>query len=174
VTTAPPWVQVTRLAPQHDTAAFCCGELDIDEWLHNTAMTESNNGRISPWVCLDADGRIVAYFALMTIVVVNGDLSGKLKNGNGSDSTAILLAKMGMHKGHRGNGLSPLLMLEVFKACYEADRHSAVRLVVVDALTDKLVPFYQRHNFKEMASTKRRLVQKMSTVRTAIEMYNAN
>lgn len=174
MTVALPWVSVTRLAPNHDTDAFCCGEPEIDEWLQRTALAEGNNGRISPWVCIDAEGKISAYFALKTIPVVDGDLSRKLKNGDGTDSSAILLAKMGLHNDHRGKKLSRHLMMEVFRSCYEADRHSAVRLMIVDALTDRLVPFYQNFGFKTMESTERRLVQKMSAVRSLVNSYNPN
>ena len=80
---------------------------------------------------------------------------------------ATLLAKMGVHREFQGKGLGRALVLEAFRQATTAADQVACRLLVVDALTDDLVPFYE-HMFFTRIGQQRRLMMKMSKAREII------
>lgn len=168
----PPWSTVELISADHQCDSFTSGvESGIDDWFKKAALNEQLNHRTSTWVCRDDSGKIIAFFSLCTVVC---DLSNASKRhqkslcGQGTTmAPATLLAKMGVHREFQGKGLGRALVLEAFRQATTAADQVACRLLVVDALTDDLVPFYERMFFTRIGQ-QRRLMMKMSKAREII------
>lgn len=156
-----PWATVERLTGDHDLSAFETGETDIDEWFQGKAHRQQQENRCSTTVCCSDDREVIAAFAMLQVIVASAELSRKMQPNDGGQSTGLLLAKMGICSDSQGQGHSKHLMKLVLSTALEVHERSAFRLIVVDALTDDLIPFYERFGFKQ-TQRPRRLVMKVA------------
>ncbi|MCF7552589.1 GNAT family N-acetyltransferase [Pseudonocardia sp. WMMC193] len=112
---------------------------------------------MSTHVCVDANGAVVAFFALRTVIAnVSAAPSRLRRTGNAEGlAPAILLAQMGVAEQYQGQGHGARLF---FRAVEEAlVAHTAVRmpLLVLDAADEGLVPFYEKLAMKRIPNTMR-------------------
>ena len=168
----PPWHSVEKLADHHQYKDFCSGVDDaIDHWFINKASIENANGRTSTWVCIDNNNQVLAFFSLCAVVCDLTEASNSIKQSLNASTTgmapATLLAKMGLNHEQQGKGHGRALVLEALRASVQAADRVACRLIVVDALVDELVPFYEYMNFTRLGQ-QRRLIMKMSRARKII------
>ncbi len=167
-----PWSTVELISADHHCDSFTSGvESGIDDWFRRSALNEQRNRRMSTWVCLDNNAKVIAFFSLCTIACDLRDASKSHQKSLCTQGTtmapATLLAKMGLSSEFHRRGLGRALVLEAFRQATTAADRVACRLLVVDALTDDLVPFYERMFFTKIGQ-QRRLMMKMSKAREII------
>lgn len=126
-TQAPPWISVVRLEESHKELLenFSSNEESIDHWLQHSACEQSAQLRTSTWLCLDAQGKICAFFSLaMSIVTAPYEkLSNTQRKRWGIDergfAPAILIAKLGLHHEYHGKGHGSDLIDAALNKCVE-------------------------------------------------------
>ena len=67
-----------------------------------------------------------------------------------------------------GVGLGGLLLTEALRKAVDAGEAAAARLVVVDAIDDDAVTFYQRHGFVLAPGHRRRLYRRTKDIRASL------
>lgn len=140
-----------RLDPQrHDIANFSCGEESLDVWLREHASTASRRDTARTWVWIDEGGRVVGYYALSAHKVAREHVVAKEGRGGPAEIPAVLLAKLALAEHLRGHGWGAVLVADALTRIVAATRTVAARLVVVDALTERVAQFYESLGFRRV------------------------
>lgn len=94
-------------------------------------------------------------------------MPSRLRRGAGRDgkTTAVLLAQMGLHESHQGNGHGRTLFLRAAREAAVCAAVCRVPLLVVDAADEDLVPFYASFGMRLIPNSFR-LVASLSKVPT--------
>ncbi len=157
-----------RLDPErHDVRGFTCGEVSLDKWLREQAVPATAR-RIAPtWVWVDQDGAVVAYYALAAHKVAREDVPTKIGRGGPTEIPAVLLAQLALSVPLRGQGLGEVLIVDALARIVDATQTVAARLVVVDALHERVAQFYESLGFRRIPASLL-LVQKLTDIEAAL------
>ena len=82
---------------------------------------------------------------------------------------AMLLGKMGVNSAYKGVGCGTHVLNHAMLFACNASQICASRLMVVDALNDGLVGWYERRGFTRLPGKPRRLVCKMSSIKAMVQ-----
>ncbi len=153
-----------RLLPEHQLETFCSGKEELDGWLRRSARhaDAANTGRTFVWVSSDSD-RVVAYFTLAAHLLRRADIPKRVGHGSPDAIPAILLARLALDQSLQGQGTGGQLLRDALERAVEASERAAARMVVVDAIDDEAIAFYQHFGFIRIPGS-RRLVRKVSEV----------
>lgn len=162
-----PW---ERIVPIHDIPkerliGFGCGVSAFDQWLLTSARSAASRGECVAHICMDSAGLPVAFFTLSATSISPDDVSNKFRGGLHGLIPATLLGKMGVRTDVQGNGCGTRVLHHAMQYALRSAQFVSSRLLVVDALTVDLVPWYENRGFRRLPNTGRRLVCKMSDVR---------
>lgn len=157
-----------RLAEAHDLSGFASGNAELDGWLqrHAVAAQQMDSART---FLLTRRGRVVGYFSLTMGSVLRADAPARLVRGlPGYPVGVALLARLAIDQRNQGQGLGALLLAEALRKAVTAGEAAAARLVVIDAIDDAAVAFYERHGFVAVPEHPRRLYRRMKDVRAGL------
>jgi GNAT superfamily N-acetyltransferase len=152
---------------RHDVREFSCGVESLDVWLRAHAAVATARGTARTWVWVDADGRVVGYYALAAHKVSRDGVPSRLGRGGPVEIPAVLLARLALSTHLRGSGLGALLVADALQRVVQATRTVGARLVVVDALSEKVAHFYEGLGFRRIPDSLL-LVQRVSDVAAAV------
>jgi len=157
-----------RLSPDHDLEAFDSGAAVLDDWLRRAARhaDAANTGRTFGWVETGSPA-VVGYFTLAAHLVRRADVPKGVGLKPPDVIPAILLARLALHAPLHGQGLGAQLLLDALERAVDASTRAAARLIVVDAIDDAAVLFYERFGFRSCPDDPRRLVRKTSEAAAA-------
>ena len=79
----------------------------------------------------------------------------------------MLLARLALHLNLRGQDLGGVLLADALTRVVDVTQQVAARVVVVDALTERVAAFYERHGFRRIPGSLV-LVQKLTDVEAAL------
>ena len=157
-----------RLDPErHEVRDFTCGEVSLDTWLHEQAVPATARRTARTWVWVDQEGAVVGYYALAAHKVAREDVPTKIGRGGPSEIPAVLLARLALSEPLRGHGLGEVLVADALARIVDATQTVAARLVVVDALHERLAQFYESLGFRRVPGSLL-LVQKIADVEAAL------
>lgn len=158
-----------RLDPQrHAVAEFSCGEESLDRWLREQAVAATARRTARTWVWVDEDGVIVGYYALAAHKVARSEVPTKIGRGGPAEIPAVLLARLALSQALRGQGLGVVLVADALARVVDATQTVAARLVVVDALHERVAGFYESLGFRRVPGS-RLLVQKIADIEAALQ-----
>jgi GNAT superfamily N-acetyltransferase len=116
------------------------------------------------------DDRVVGYFSLTMGSVLRADAPAKLVRGLPAYPVGmVLLARLAVDRRDQGKGSGALLLSEALRKAVAAGEAVAARLVVVDAIDDDAVRFYERFGFITAPEHPRRLYRRMKDIRSSLE-----
>lgn len=154
---------------RHDVCGFTCGEPSLDTWLCEQAVPASARHTARTWVWVDAQGKVVGYYALAAHKVARAEVPARIGRGGPVEIPAVLLARLALSTSWRGQGLGGVLVADALARVVEATRTVAARLVVVDALHERVAQFYESLGFRRVPSSLV-LVQRIADVEAALTL----
>lgn len=142
---------VEPLEKHHDRAAFCCGNEQLDRYLHSVVTQDRKRNIAIPYVVLDRNRqKIVGYYTLsmsgISLDALPPNIAKKLPRYPIVGVT--LLGRLAVDEGYRGFGWGKLLLLDALHRSLAVSQRTASFAVVVDAIDDAAVQFYQRFDFQ--------------------------
>ena len=156
-----------RLDPQrHDLSDSSCGEESLDVWLREHAVAASKRDTARIWVWVDEGDHVVGYYALAAHKVAREQGISKEGRGGPAEAPAVLLAKLALAEHLRGRGLGAVLVADALARVVVATQTVAARLVVVDALTERIAQFYESLGFRRVPGSLL-LVQRIADIERA-------
>jgi predicted GNAT family N-acyltransferase len=156
-----------RFDPErHAVEEFACGEPSLDAWLREQAAPASARHTARTWVWTE-DGAVVGYYALAAHKVAREQVPSRLGRGGPVEIPAVLLARLALAKSLRGQGLGEALVADALGRIVEATQTVAARLVVVDALHERVAGFYETLGFRRIPESLL-LVQKIADIEAAL------
>lgn len=81
----------------------------------------------------------------------------------------VLLARLAVDRSEQGKGVGALLLAEALRKAVAAGEVAAARLIVVDAVDDEAVAFYERYGFVRTPEHPHRLYRRMKDVRASLD-----
>jgi GNAT superfamily N-acetyltransferase len=156
------------LATDHVLDNFRCGVEPLDHWLVTFARHAEVMRTARTFVWHQDHARVVAYYSLAAHVVMRVDLPGRVGRGSPDVIPSILLARLALDVSLHGDGLGGELLLDALRRVVAVSEIAGARLVVVDAINDRAVSFYQHHGFVATPDNPARLVQKVSDIANAV------
>ena len=157
-----------RLDPdRHDVSGFSCGEESLDAWLRDQAIPATARRTARTWVWVGENGTVVGYYALAAHKVVRQDVPARVGRGGPIEIPAVLLARLALAQSLRGQGLGEVLVADALARIVDATQTVAARLVVVDALRERVAQFYESLGFRRIPGSLL-LVQKLADIEAAL------
>lgn len=136
------------LRGKHDSGDFCCGDEDLDAWLHRYARHAENAGSARTFVTTNA-GTVVGYYALTVGQVGAAEATDRLLKGQprGRPVPVLILARLAVDRRHQGNGVGWSLLQDAFLRCTAASENVGARAIVAHA-REEANNFYDRFGFE--------------------------
>ncbi len=160
---------VEPLGSSHDRAAFSCGVPELDNYLKRQASQDHTRNLARTFVLVPTHGshEIMGYYTLssysLTFDALPPELSRKLPNS--IPLPATLLGRLALREDLRGQGLGRLLLLYAMREVVRATRTVASLGLVVDAMTDGLVAYYENNGFVAPRDRPRHLIAPITRMR---------
>ena len=164
-----PGLRLERLGPHHDLGGFNSGNEELDGWLARHALSSQEMDSARTFV-LTRNDSIVGYFSLTMGSVLRAEAPARLVRGLSAYPVGmVLLARLAVDRREQGQGLGALLLAEALRKAVAAGEAAAARLVVVDAVDDAAVRFYERYRFVAAPGHPNRLYRRMKDIRASLE-----
>lgn len=148
---------------RHDRAVFSCGEKSLDDFLKKHAAQNQPALMSVTHVLVDPDAGeqpfpIIGYFTLSSAQVEFEDLPPEITRRLPKyPLPAMMMGRPAIDQAHQGKKLGELLVAEAVRRCLSIGEDAGVRLLLVDALNDGVVGFYEKFGFRRTARHARRL-----------------
>lgn len=154
---------VERLGDHHRIQGFASGRPELDQWFHRYARSnDARYGTTAVWVLCDdgvGGGKVpLGYFTLSSHAVYFTDVTelGFPQSGQWPDPVpATLLGRLAISKDVRGQELATRLLRSAVDTVLLMQKSVATVLLVVDALDESVVAFYERLGFRRLPGSLR-------------------
>jgi GNAT superfamily N-acetyltransferase len=163
------------LTSKHIVAEFDCGRPELTDWLKDWSRRASDVGTAMTFVVCRGTRRVVGYFCLSAGAVdhvINEETGEKIPRGlrqNAIDPVpVIILGRLGVDKTEQGKGLGSALVAEAMKRAAKASRLVGARALLVHALDERLVAYYQSLGFLRFAPPSQTLYIPIKTIRDGL------
>lgn len=163
--------QSVPLADQHNLQSFSCGIDELDRWLRHYARHASVMNTARTFVWIEPDEVVVGYYSLAGHQVVREGLPHRVARGSPKQIPSVLIGKLALDTKLQGDErkLGAGLLLDALERVLDATRLVAARLVVVDAIDDRAVSYYEHFGFVRTAPDSYRLIRKVSDIAADLE-----
>lgn len=131
-------------AAHHAVDAFDCGEPSLNDWLKRRAAPNQASGATRTFVSTDADGVVVAYYALASSAVTPAAAPGRFRRNMPDPIPVVVLARLAISRSHQGRGIGRALFQDAARRVIHAADAIGIRGLLVHALTDEARAFYVR------------------------------
>jgi Predicted acyltransferase len=163
--TLEPLRPVELLAEHHALDGFDSGVGDLDRWLQRSARTAAATGTAATYV-LCRGRRVVGYYALAMSSVAHAGAPSRLRRGMPDPVPVVLIARLALASSEQGCQLGGHLLVDALRRCVRGGREFGARAVVVDAIDDNAVAFYEHFDFHRLEG--QRLWRRLSDIDQAV------
>ena len=156
------------LGKHHDRAAFRCGNSDIDAYLQNLATQDERRNLARVFVLVGREpSHIAGFYSLANTRIDIGELpEGQARKlPHGRIIPGALIGQLARSLDQKGQDIGEILLIDALKRIVYANEISAVYAVVVDAVDEKAVAFYQRYGFIKFPKIHHRLFLPIETAK---------
>jgi len=152
-------MRIEPLGKQHDRAAFCCGEPDLDEWFCRRAGQDEKRNVARVFVAVDDQQGVIGFYSLGSFTLSIDDLPEKIARRlpRYDAIPAALIGRLARDERARGRGIGELLLADAIRRILAAGRSIAVFAIVVDAKNARAAAFYKGFGFQPFPLRPQRL-----------------
>lgn len=155
------------LTAEHELDGFASGEEETDTWLRRNALRAQQQGSARIRVLTRrGDRRVLGYYAISPHDTYREDVP-RAAAGGLRIVPGYLVAQLAVDRSLQGQGLGGELLLDALITIAAAARTVGGRLVVVDAVAEGAVAFYERYGFIRIGDSLR-LYQKISRIQASL------
>jgi len=157
------------LRGKHNCEDFCCGDEDLDVWLHRYARHAEAAGSARTFVTTSA-GNVVGYFALTVGQIGAVQATGRLLKGQprGRPVPVLILARLAVDRGHQSKGVGRSLLQDALLRCMAAAENVGARAIVAHA-REEANTFYDRFGFEASPADPLQRILLMKDARAFVE-----
>ncbi len=134
--------------------AFSCGQDRIDNFFKYNIREHHSLNKIRAYCVVNAENIAVGYYYLVASSRNPNDMSpeAKEKFGRVNAAPCIYLGMLGVDKNYRKKNLGRILMMDAMQKTLEVANLIGIYALVLDALDDNLVIYYEKLGFKRFFS----------------------
>lgn len=140
---------IEPLTRGHDRKSFDCGDDEVTAFLREKALQDQERDLSRTSVLVDAERssrNIAGYHTLVMTQVRQEEIPNdrpRITRG----IPVILLGQLGVDKNYQGRGFGDLLLMDVQARCDEISRKVGIRALMLDARSERLALWYEKHDF---------------------------
>lgn len=154
-----PDLKTEALAAHHDRALFTCSVESLDTYLRMYAGQDVRRMANSVFVLVDSrePAGILGYYTLCATSIAQGDVPAAARKHVPRYPlvSATLLGRLAVARVHQGRGFGKLLVVDAMRRAYASARAVGSSMLVVDAIDEKVVAFYEANGFVRLAASLR-------------------
>jgi len=151
--------RLESLRKHHDPAEFTCGVESLDSYLKTQASQDMRRkaNAVLVLVPLDSPNRIAGYFTLCAYGLAPGTIPEEARKHipRYPVVSATLIGRLAIGIAFQGQRLGSLLLAEALRKTFENASIVGSAMVVVDAIDERAVRFYQAHGFIKLPESMR-------------------
>ena len=137
---------------RHNRSAFFSGNDSLDNYIRKSASQELKKKVSTVFVLIDSPNiDIIAYYTLSSYAVdvsnLNQDFAKTVPRYPLLPAT--LLGRLAVDQSHQGKGIGELVLIDALKRVLDATSQVASIAVVVEAIDENAVRFYQKYGFEQ-------------------------
>ncbi|WP_337000925.1 MULTISPECIES: GNAT family N-acetyltransferase [unclassified Microbacterium] len=136
---------------------FRCGEESLDIWLRGRARRNEKSGASRTMVSVTREGRVAGYYCLASSAIDRGDGPPPLAAAMPSSIPIVLLGRLAVDQEFAGRGLGFSLLQHATLRALDAAATIGIHALLVHAISDEVVPFYERFGFTPFPDARRTL-----------------
>jgi ribosomal protein S18 acetylase RimI-like enzyme len=137
------------IGPTDNTKGFDSGEESLNQYLAARALANHVADLARCYVCVDADtGRILGFYTLSAVAIERAELPGKVRRNSPNPVPAVLLGRLAIDTEAQGSGLGRFLVRDAILSTLTAAERVGVRVLLVHALNEQAVAFYEGLGFR--------------------------
>jgi GNAT superfamily N-acetyltransferase len=158
---------IELLEKHHDREAFSCGNEQLDRYVHLAATQDKKRNIAIPYVVLDRERqKLIGYYTLsmsgISLESLPQSLTKKLPRYPIVGVT--LIGRLAVDERYKGFGWGKLLLLDALHRILLVSQKTASFAVVVDAIDEAAIMFYQRFDFQTFPNQPNKLFRTMSNI----------
>jgi ribosomal protein S18 acetylase RimI-like enzyme len=167
----PAGLALALLDRRHQRKAFSSGDRRVDEWLARRALPAMRKNTSTTRVLADEHGSIAGFYTLANTALDVSQVPVDLFDGEvpRHPPPTLTLAWLGVDARSRGRGIGTRLFARALADALRAFQTVRFVAVVVDALTEGNVTFYESHGFRRVPGTTNKLFLPASTLVAVVE-----
>ncbi|MFT3882845.1 MAG: GNAT family N-acetyltransferase [Gemmatales bacterium] len=161
------WTFPAKIESGHLTASFDSGNALLDRWLNVHALKNEALNASRTYVTLD-NNSVIGYYALATGSVLHPVVSRQLKRNMPDPLPLVVLARLAVDQRFQGFGLGKALLKDAIRRTIQVSDITGVCSLLVHAISEEAVAFYQRYGFVLSPFEPRTLFLRTKDARKAI------
>lgn len=161
--------KIERLEKHHHRESFCCGVEQLDHYLHCQAGQDIRKHVAATYVLTkEKQLTVLGYYSLASFSIDCSEVpeSFRKKLPKYSRLPVTLLGRLAVDQNYQGNGLGEYLLANALKRSWRTSHEIASLAVVVEAINDEAISFYQLYGFA-MLKEQKKLYISMDTIAKA-------
>ncbi|MGK9148245.1 GNAT family N-acetyltransferase [Plantibacter flavus] len=147
---------------------FRCGVDALDSWLRGYARNNDRHGGSKTMVSVTTEGRVAGYYCLSASSLIRDDAPKPLARRAPDPVPVVLLGRLSIDQEFAGRGLGTALLQHAVLQAISAAEIIGMRAILVHALTDEVIPFYERFGFERFPGSNRALYLLASDARATL------
>ena len=158
--------QIGPLASHHDRAAFSCGEPSLDIYIQRQARQDVDRDLAACYILAQlGSGTIMGYYTISATSVALAELPESMAKtaGRYPQVPAVLIGRLAVARQFQGQNLSTLLLMNALRRTVGAGM--GIKLIIVDAISERAAEFYERREFQRLHDNTLRLYLPVATAR---------
>lgn len=158
-------LRIEPITKEHVRKSFHCGKPQLDEYIQRHARQNDEKNISKTFVAVNDENIVVGYYALCTSSIEFEELPEEIiKQLPSYPIPAALIAKLAVDDSLRGQGLGAKLLIDALQRILAASQEIAIKAVLVDAIDDDALAFYQHFEFIELPDQDLKLFLPIETI----------
>ena len=157
------WSAPAPLTALHHVADFECGEATLDQWLKTRALRNEGRGASRTYVVC-ADHQVVAFYCLATGSVTSELAPGRIRRNMPDPIPVMVLGRLAVDLAWQRHSLGKALLRDAILRTIQVSEIVGVKALLVHALSDQAVRFYEANGFYPSPTNPRTLFLPLSEV----------
>ena len=158
---------IDPLEKHHNRRAFRCGNEQLDRYFHNLATQDKKRNIAIPYVIVELERKkIIGYYTLsMSGINLEHLPQSMVKKLPKYPIVGVtLIGRLAVDLDYRGYGWGKLLIMDALYRSLEVSKTTGCFAVVVEAIDDEAVKFYQRFEFQTFPDQPYKLFRTMKNI----------
>lgn len=158
---------IEPLAKHHDINSFQCENQKLDRYLKRTASQDCKRNIAVPYVVIERENcQIIGYCTLSMTSIDLGELPDVIakKLPKYPLIGVTLIGRLAVDNNYQGIGWGKLLLMDALYKSLQASKQVASFAVIVDAIDEQAVKFYQRFDFQAFPKQPFKLFRTMKNI----------
>lgn len=154
---------------EHELSSFVSGQASLDLWLKRRALKSQKSGAARTYVISLKTKQVVGYYSLAVGSVQRSEAPGSVRRNMPDPIPVMLLARLAMDENWQGQGLGRGMLKDAVLRTLQAAEIVGIRAMLVHALSEEAIRFYQYFGFKSSSFREATLMATLADLKDTLK-----